>query len=192
MEIHSARRSRVVRVAAALGIVYALASCATTQESGGGSFGGAAPAPSPTPPAAAAHNRAVYYASVDGMKVYAEPSTSSKLVTTLALHEKVIRSKLEHGYALVESAKSGMQGWVDNAQLIWRLPTAPTTAAAAEEAPQTEEPAAPAAEEPQAPALPEPTPSAAAAFPTAVPMPTARPISPPTPRPVGPSIFNPY
>jgi hypothetical protein len=109
----------------------------------------------------------------------------------LSLYEKVIRSDLERGYALVESAKSGVKGWVDNAQLVWRLPAAPTTGAAAEEAPEPEEPA-PATEEPQAPALPEPTPSPAAAFPTAAPAPTARPISPPTPRPVGPSIFNPY
>jgi hypothetical protein len=134
----------------------------------------------------------VYYASVEGMKVHSEPSASSTVVGTLSLYEKVIRSDLQRGYALVESAKSGVKGWVDNAQLVWRLPTAPAAGAAAGEAPEPEEPAAPSAEEPQAPAPPEPTPTSAAAFPTAAPAPTARPISPPTPRPVGPSIFNPY
>ncbi|MET0152786.1 MAG: SH3 domain-containing protein, partial [Candidatus Binatia bacterium] len=82
-----------------------------------------------TAAASGAQVRRVYYSSVEGMKVYSEPSTSSTVVGTLSLHEKVIRSKLERGYAFVESSQSGVKGWVDNAQLIWRLPAAPSAAA---------------------------------------------------------------
>lgn len=68
--------------------------------------------------------RRVYYAGVEGLKVYSEPSASSRPVGSLSLHEKVTRSKLDRGYAYVESAKSGVKGWVNNAELVWRLPGA--------------------------------------------------------------------
>jgi hypothetical protein len=127
--------------------------------------------------------------------VYAAPSSSSNVIGTLSLHEKVIRSNVERGYALVESTKSGIKGWVDNAQLTWRLAPAPKTAGPApEEAPPEEappeEPAAPTEEE-QAPPPPEATATAIEPQP-ATPVPTASPVSKPTPRGVGPSIFNPY
>jgi hypothetical protein len=148
----------------------------------------------------------VYYAGVEGLKVYGEPSASSKVVGTLSLREKVRRVRVERGFAFVESTKSGVKGWVDNAQLAWRLPTAPATAGPApgeakpEEVPPEEvqpeealpeEPAAPTGEE-RAPAAPEATAAPAEPFPTTTPAPTAAPISLPTPRAVGPSIFNPY
>jgi uncharacterized protein YgiM (DUF1202 family) len=197
---------RIVRVAATLGVAMALASCAATQKNVGGWFGAATPTPTPKA-ATATQARRVYYARVEGLEVHSEPSASSKVVGTLSLREKVTRSKVERGYALVESTKSGVKGWVDNAQLTWRLPAAPTAAGSApveaqpeeaqpeeaqpEEAPP-EEPVAPEGDETQAPAAPEATATATEPLPTTTPVPTARPSAMPTPRGVGPSIFNPY
>ena len=123
--------------------------------------------------------------------MYSEPSTSSKAVGTLPLHEKVTRTKLDRGWAYVESTKSGVAGWVNNARLIWRLPT--TGAQAPAEA-QPEEPVAPTGEEPQAPVAPEATAPAAElpATPTSTPVPAAPPTPKATSRGVAPSIFNPY
>lgn len=178
----------IVQVAAALGVALMLASCAAVQQSVGRWFGATPPTPSPTPAAAAQAPR-VYYAGVEGLKVYSEPSASSKVVGKLSLHEKVTRTKLERGYAYVESAKTGAKGWVINAQLIWRLPTAPR---AAEPAPADEQPEEPAISG-ETPQVVEPT-----ATPTEpLPAPTNTPVSMPpsstaTPRGVAPSIFNPY
>jgi hypothetical protein len=133
------------------------------------------------------------------LKVYSEPSSASKVVGTLSLHERVTRSKVERGYALVESAKSGVKGWVNNAQLTWRLPTTPNAAAGVEA--QPEEPVAPAPEEqPEEPVAPPgeelppsaPEPTATEPMPARTRVPTAPPSSLPTPHAVGPSIFNPY
>lgn len=172
-----------------------LASCAATQQSVGGWFGATKPTPAPTPqplPATAAQAPRVYYAGIAGLEVYSEPSTSSKVVGALSLHEKVTRTKLDRGYAYVESPKSGVKGWVVNAQLIWRLPGTPTTAAPAPAEPQPEEPAAPAAEEPQAPAAPEATATAPQPMPTATSVPAVPPTAKATPRGPAPSIFDPY
>ena len=192
-----------MRAAGALGVAILLASCAATQKTVGGWIGSATPTPSPTPkaPTGAQAPRA-YYAGVEGLKVYSEPSSASKVVGTLSLYEKVTRFKVERGYALVESAKSGVKGWVNNAQLTWRLPTAPSAAAPAGVEAHPEEPVAPVGEEqaePEEPVAPpgEELPSAPEAtatesLPTRTPVPTAPANSLPTPRAVGPSIFNPY
>jgi len=183
---------RLVRVAVALAVVMCLAGCAAMQQTVGGWFGAATPtaklAPTPTPQAKVAGPR-VYYAGAE-LKVYSGPSTSSKVVGELAMHEKVTRSKLERGFAYVESATSDVKGWVVNAQLIWRLPSGAGTTAPATSEPQPE---APAGEEPEAPEAPEAT--AAPLEPMATP--TNTPVSAPpspqaTPRGVAPSIFNPY
>jgi hypothetical protein len=187
---------RTVLFAAAVSVAISLAGCAAMQQTVGGWFGKATPTPAPTQapqvaPAAAAPR--VYYAGTEGLKVYSKPSGSSKVVGELALHEKVTRFKLESGYAYVESATSGLKGWVDNAKLIWRLPAAPAAAAPAPVEAQPEEPGAPVGEEPQAPEPPEI--AATAAEPTATPTntPVAAPASlKPTPGGVAPSIFNPY
>jgi hypothetical protein len=147
----------------------AFAGCATTRESIGGWFGGAAPTP-----VAEVTGPSVYYAGTEGMKVYSEPSGSSKVVGQLSRHEKVTRFKLERGYAYVES-DGGAKGWVNNAQLIWRLPSSPSTAAPTAAAPEVEEPAE---------ALQEPSP-------TNTPVPGA-PKSQETPAGVAPSIFDAY
>jgi hypothetical protein len=110
----------------------------------------------------------------------------------LALHEKVSRVKLERGYAYVESTKRDLKGWVTNAQLIWRLPTAPATGAPAPEEAQPEEPGAPTAEEPEAPAAPEAVPTAAEPLPEPTPVRAKPPRPKATPGGAAPSIFNPY
>ncbi len=171
-----------------VGGAVVIAGCASMQQTVSGWFG-ATPTPQATSAGALAPR--VYYAGIEGLKVYSEPSASAKVVGVLSLHEKVTRTKLESGYAYVESAKA--KGWVKNAQLIWRLPTAPTSAAPAPAEPQPEEPEAPAAEAPQEPQVPEPTATAAEPLPapTHTPVP-APPSSQATPRGVAPSIFNPY
>src|SRR5205823_6211779 len=128
---------RIARVAAALGVAVVLAGCATTQKSVGGWF--ATATPTPAPKAKAAQAPRAYYAGVEGLKVYAAPSSSSNVIGTFSLYEKVVRSKVERGYALVESTKSGIKGWVDNAQLTWRSPPAPKTAGPAPEEAKPEE-----------------------------------------------------
>jgi hypothetical protein len=195
MMVRRARRVRRVRVAAPLSVALLLASCATIQQSVGGWFGGRTPTPAPEPtPAAAAQAPRVYYAGVEGLKVYNQPSTSSKVVGTLSLHEKVTRTKLDRGWAYLESTTSGAKGWVNNAQLIWRLPTTPTTGAPAPGEAQPEAPAAPTGEEPQTPVAPEATAPAAElpATPTSTPVSAAPPTPKATARGVAPSIFNPY
>lgn len=142
----------------------------------------------------------VYYVSVDQLTVYSEPRSSAAQVTQLPLHQKVYRSKIEKGYAYIKAEGTGVTGWVDNARLIWRLPSqqqkasTKTEGRAAEptpEAPVTKEkapaPPPPAAE-------PEPTPTTAEA--PIAPQPSSptpsAPVAPSTPRPIEPSIFNPF
>lgn len=173
-------RARLRVAAAAVGFAVVLVGCVGTK-------------PQPTPVAAAAASKPlVYYAGVEGLKVYREPSTSSQVVGTLARYEKVTRTDVQRGYALVESAKSGLKGWVVNARLVWRLPAAPAPAEAQrgqaqpeappqgpEPSPEEGQPIAPTAEAPAA---------AVEAAPEATPVPTGTPPS----GTVGPSIFNPY
>ena len=192
--LHGRRRVRQLRRAVALGLVIALAGCATMQQSVGGWFGAATPTPTPrVTPAAGAAPR-VYYAGTEGLKVYSQPSASAKVVGKLSLHEKVTRTKLERGYAYVESDQSGARGWVDNAQLVRRLPSKPAPAAPAPAEPEPEAPAAPEAEAPEVPAAPEAPATTAEPPPT----PTTIPAVPApggakgTPQGVAPSIFDPY
>jgi len=191
---------------AVLGVLISVAGCASLQQQVGGWFGAATPTPTSAArpgPAAAAGPR-LYYAGAEGVQVYRDPSTSSQVLGKLALHEKVTRFKLERGYAYVEGTTSSVKGWVNNAQLIWRLPGGATTSAPAtmgvepEEpaAAEPEEPEAAAPEEPQEPQAPEATATATEALPTPLPTMTPRPAAPPkaktTPGGVAPSIFNPY
>jgi hypothetical protein len=148
---------------------------------------------------------------MDQLVVYSEPRSSSSPLTQLSLHQKVYRSKIEKGYAYIKVEESGVTGWVDNAQLIWRLPSPPQKAST-----KTEEQAAKPA--PKAPVATEkaPTPTTAAgaaelkpppiateapieqqpaspaAAPTRVPPVQSAPPVPAAPRPIEPSIFNPF
>jgi hypothetical protein len=141
---------------------------------------GATPEPRPTPAAARSET---YYVAVAGLSVYAEPSAAAKIVGRLALHERVTRTGIEHGYAHITHSTSGVTGWVDNAQLIWRLPPANDAAAPS----PTPLPNATATTAPGG--VPTPT---AAAPPAALPT-VASPA--PTPRPtVGgdPALYDPF
>ncbi len=185
MIVGRAGRLRSIRIVAAVVHATLLASCTGVQRTVGGWVGSKKPAPetteAPTPTAR------VYYAGVDGLKVYSEPSTSSKVVGTLALHEKVTRSRLEQGYAYVESSTSGVKGWVINVRLIWHLPT-PAARGPAEAQPEAPEATEPEAPEPTAPAEEPPTTTTT----TTAPAPGAPRRSTTTLPGVPPSIFNPY
>lgn len=63
-----------------------------------------------------------FFSTVDGLPVHVESSAHSKIIGRIGLHEKVARTRVEHGYALISSTVSGVSGWVDNAQLSWRVP----------------------------------------------------------------------
>src|SRR5689334_12210488 len=89
---------------AAVAIALAAASCSTTRKTVGGWFGGQ-PEPAAAQGAAAGQAK-IYYANVEGLKVYSAPTGSSKVIGALSLNEKVTRSKVQGGYAYVESAKS--------------------------------------------------------------------------------------
>jgi hypothetical protein len=179
------RRARIlstVRIAA-VGVALTLSSCGSVKEK----VGGWLEPISPSQEAATASG--VYYARVEGLTVYDEPSASSGVVGALALHEKVTRLKLERGYAYVQGSRSGVKGWVNNAELIWRLPAA---AAPSEPAPSEARPEDASAtgdeattpEAAQAPASdPEPQP-------TSAPAPPAPPTT--TPGDTPPSIFDAY
>lgn len=172
---------------------FALAGCASVRQSVGGWLG--------EDSSASTREGSVYYAASDGLVVRDDASGSAKIVGRLALHEKVVRTKLQAGYAYVV-ADRGLAGWVDNAQLIWRLPAAPSGAAAPPAATPPAGTGAAPAEEPAAEsapltspvpaATPEPVPTAQ---PTAVPTPEPAPAptsAPPTPRKARPEMFDPY
>jgi len=171
---------QAVTLAAVLATTLSLAGC-SVQKTASGWFGGERPAAT-----SGARAGRVYYASVAGLTVYSEPSSSSKVVGELSLHEKVTRYKLQGGYAYVTADASGLTGWVNNGMLLWRLPAA--TPAAAE--PGARAPAAPAVEEqgeapevPTAPTSQEPSPT---------PLDTPEAEETPRPRKTGPALFDPY
>jgi hypothetical protein len=142
----------------------------------------------------------VYFAAADGLALHADASGSSPVVGRLALHEKVVRTRLQSGYAYVESARGGAKGWVDNAQLVWRLPAAPA-ATETGGAPPAKGDATPPVSGATPPVAPAAVPAAAAA-PDAAPAPAATPapapaamavpIAAPSPKGPTPEIFDPF
>lgn len=158
---------------------------------------GEEPPRTPTPAAAgAAQREEVFYAASDGLAMHSLPSGSSAIVARLALHQRVTRTGLTRGYANV-TTESGLVGWVDNAQLLWRLPvtpgaaTTPAVPAAGEGAP------APAvAVETVEPVAATPEVAADTPLPTATevsaPPPTATPAAAPTKAGAAPAIFDPF
>jgi hypothetical protein len=129
---------------------------------------------SPPSPASQAAG-GTFYSATAGLPVHAEPAGTSAVVGRLSLHERVERSELAHGYAHVVSA-GGVEGWVDNAKLVWRIPAATKAPAAPATAPA-------AVIEPPAPPEPEPTPAAAPAAPAVVPAAAEAPAAAPDPPP---------
>lgn len=97
--------------------IFLLAGCAAQQTS------------SETPMNAAPGQPTVYYSGVEGLKLYSEPRFSTSVLAELPLHQKVYRYKVERGFANVKVDGTDRVGWVNNAQLIWRLPSAPSAGA---------------------------------------------------------------
>lgn len=143
----------------------------------------------------------VYYVGSAGLAVHSEASASSKTIGRLGQYEKVIRTRLERGYAYIRSQSGAVQGWVDNAQLIWRVPArkpAPqpdSKAAAPSPSPEPVKAEEPAASPPPAPVVtetappPVATPEPAAVVPVSEPPPTPSPAKPAKARP---EMFNPF
>lgn len=149
--------------------------------------------PVPTPIATPAGGTAqVFYSGSEALKVYSEPASSSKVVGTLALHEKVSRDKIERGYAHVKSSSRELAGWVNNAALLWRLPAAKAEPGGAPGTPTPELSPAPVEGEPEGPEAPEPavTDAPPAPEPTLTTAPAA--LVTPTPRGTTRSLFDPY
>jgi len=65
-----------------------------------------------------------FYVGRADTKLYAEPRFSENYIATLPLHEKVLRDQLTKGFAHVTIPKTGQSGWVNNAHLVWRKPSA--------------------------------------------------------------------
>ncbi len=65
----------------------------------------------------------VYYAGVEGLKMFSQSKVSDSPIAELPLHEKVLRYKLERGFAYIKVARTGQVGWVRNKDLIWRKRT---------------------------------------------------------------------
>jgi hypothetical protein len=116
-----------------LAAATAAGGCAGARQSVNGLFG-ATPEPEPAVQGQPAGDP--YFAGAADLAVFAEASSTSKVVGHLALHEKVIRSRVDHGYAYVTAERGGLTGWVNNAQLIWRLPRASPVRARSEAKPR--------------------------------------------------------
>jgi hypothetical protein len=106
--------------------------------------------PSPTPIAAVP--RDVFYAGAEGLPLYELPTASSPVIARLTLHQRVTRLGMSRGYANV-ATEAGLSGWVDNADLLWRLPGTPAAPAATMGVAAAPAPAPAAAETPLAPAV---------------------------------------
>ena len=62
----------------------------------------------------------VYYAGISGLKMFSECRVSGSPIAELTLHEKVLRYKMERGFAYVKVVRTGQVGWVKNANLVWQ------------------------------------------------------------------------
>jgi len=64
----------------------------------------------------------IYYVESEALPVYREPGR--EVLMRLARNEKVLRSRVEKGWAFVRVESTGLEGWVDNSRLGWRVPAA--------------------------------------------------------------------
>jgi pyruvate/2-oxoglutarate dehydrogenase complex dihydrolipoamide acyltransferase (E2) component len=85
----------------------------------------------------------VYYAGVADLKMFSQGKASEAPIAELPLHEKVLRYKLERGFAYVKVVRTGQMGWVRNADLVWRKRTPSKKAAKKTTPPQEKAEAAP-------------------------------------------------
>jgi len=67
----------------------------------------------------------IYYVGVSDLKLFSGPHSSKTYVAQLPLNEKVLRYKVQKGFAYVKVAKTGQTGWVKNAHLIWKKASSP-------------------------------------------------------------------
>lgn len=138
----------------------------------------------------------VYYIGSADLPLYRSPG--GVIVKQLPQYSKVHREQLDRGFARVRVDATGETGWVENAQLIWRLPKAlaPQAADAAVSQAVAETPSPAAVDEAPSSALPqapEPTPPAVPQAGEAAPSPAVlAPSSASSKRTVAPSIFDPY
>jgi hypothetical protein len=131
-----------------------------------------------------------FYSASAGLPVRAAAFVTSKTISRLALHEKVTRTEVDRGFAHIVTEK-GVEGWVDNAQLLWRLPSAAPATPDSKQPPKAdEEPLAPA--EPAPVADPEPDPAATSATEAAEPAPVPEPDPPPAPKKKPPATYDPF
>lgn len=193
----------VSRLLLAFATAVALGGCAAFDQTVEEWFGDE-PTPTATPADPAAQE-GVFYSSVDGLAMHFLPSGSSQVVSRLTLHQRVTRTDLQRGYAHVV-ADNGLEGWVDNARLLWRLPATPVPVAAPEPAgapPAAIEVATPvvtpveAAAPANTPVEPVATPTGAApgAEPSEIYVPrtpTPTPAAEPTKAGADPGIFDPF
>jgi hypothetical protein len=126
-------------------------------------------------PAESAPTATVYYTGTAGLPLYRSPGRD--IISRLPRYSKLYRDDLQRGYAHVRVDATGETGWVENAQLIWRLPAQASP-------PQPAEPAS-------APAATEPVPDAVKPPESTTPAATPSSGTPSQPT-VSPSIFNPY
>jgi len=64
-----------------------------------------------------------YFAGVAGLTVRSGPKLSAKRVGHLELHQRVLRSAVENGYARIRVPDGSLQGWVIDAKLLPELPS---------------------------------------------------------------------
>ncbi|MCP4574874.1 MAG: hypothetical protein GY846_01115 [Deltaproteobacteria bacterium] len=62
----------------------------------------------------------VYYVGVAGLKMFSQSKASGSPIAELPFHAKVLRYKMERGFAYVKVTGTGQVGWVRNRDLIWR------------------------------------------------------------------------
>lgn len=140
-----------------------------------------------------------FYSASAGLPVRNAAFVTSKVISRLALHEKVTRTEVDRGFAHIVTEK-GVDGWVDNAQLLWRLPSAAPATPDSKQSPKAvhEEPIAPsepATAEPAPVVKPEPEPDPAPAATQAAepaPAPAAEPDPPPAPKKKPPATYDPF
>jgi len=62
----------------------------------------------------------IYYVGLSDIKLFSEPHSSKSYVAKLPLNDKVMRYKVENGYAYVKVPRTDQTGWVKNVHLIWK------------------------------------------------------------------------
>jgi len=67
----------------------------------------------------------IYYVGASDLKLFSGPHSSKTCVAKLPLNEKVLRYKVEKGFAHVKVSSTGQTGWVKNAHLIWKKASSP-------------------------------------------------------------------